>query len=327
MGCRKNHHGLFFWTGLILGALAIFLPPAYGQDYPNKPITIYAGFEAGGGTDITARGLAAGAEKLLGVPVVVENKPGGTGTVCATLLASKKPDGYTLGAISSATLATMPHLVSVSFDPLKDFTLLCYYSRNTGALTVLSESPFKTLDDFITHAKAHPGLTYTSAGLHSSQQLATEAFAKCKGLVFKHIPTKGGAEAYRQLLGKHCDFVSGSGSHLIYVKQGLFRQLLMYHLDKRDPDYPDVPFLKEIGCQDVPSARRAIVAPRGLPQPIIAKLIATFRKVAEGEEFQSLLKRVDIPYDYKEGIEFENDVKQEYYWYKDYFGKAGIKKK
>ncbi len=324
LGIGKSFTG--FWTVCVVLALIIFPQWAWGKDYPNKPISLYIGFDPGGGMDISARALAAEVEKILGVPVIAENKPGGGGTVCATLLASKKPDGYSLGVIATYAMAISPHLVKVTFDPLKDFTPLCYYSRYTGALVVLSESPFKTINDFITYAKAHPGLSYTSVGLYTSQQLATEIFAQCKGLTFKHIPTKGGMEAYRQLLGKHVDFTAGSGSHLMYVRQGLFRQLVMYHTDKRDPDYPDVPTLSELGCQDLPASKRGIFGPKGLPKDISEKLNAAFRKAAEKAEFQKSLKNVDIPYEYNDGKEFESQVQKEYYWYKDFFAKTGVKK-
>jgi len=93
-------------------------------EYPDRPITIYCGYGPGASTDVSARALATGLEKLWGVPVVVENKPGGGTTVCAGLVATKKPDGYSLGSVSEGALATNPLTQKVSYDPLKDFTFL-----------------------------------------------------------------------------------------------------------------------------------------------------------------------------------------------------------
>src|SRR5512135_1002148 len=239
---------------VLIVALAFSLPPlAMGQAYPDKPITIYCSYAAGATTDLSTRALAEQVEKMFGVPVVVENKPGGTSTVCAGLVASKKPDGYTLGVISTGALTLMPHMVKPSYNPLKDFTPIMQYSRLLRVLIVFNESPIKTVDDFIAYAKAHPGLSYGSPGMYSQQHLAVELFGQCKGLKLKHVPFKGGAEANTALLGKHLDFVAGAGQHIRYVKQGLFRMLAVYNTKKRNPNFPDIPTLEEIGCLDYPA--------------------------------------------------------------------------
>ncbi len=307
----------------------VILAPAgsWGQGYPNKPVTIYAGFEAGGGTDLTTRALASGAEKILGVPVVVENKPGGGGTVAAALVSKKPSDGYHLASFATSTLTVKTLLLKVAYDPLKDFTFLCHYSQHTGALCVLSESPLKTINDFIAYAKSKPGLSYAHSGLYSSQQIATELLARCKGLKFRNVPCKGGSEAYRELMGKHVDFVIGTGSHKIYVKQGTFRELVVYHTDKREPEHPDVPTLQELNCPDVPPSGRVIVGPKGIPPGVAEKLNATFRKVSEGADFQRVLMNIDIPYNYFDGKEFENAIRKEYSWYKENLAKFQEKKK
>jgi tripartite-type tricarboxylate transporter receptor subunit TctC len=313
-------------AGLVLVGLISFPLLASGEGYPDKPITIYCGYPPGATTDATARGLASAAEKLLGVPVVVENKGGGGTAVAAGLVASKKPDGYSLGVITSGALTLRPFLFSVAYDPLKDFTLLIQYSRYIGALCVLTESPITTIDEFIAYAKAHPGLSYGSPAVYSQQQIATEIFAQCKGLQFKHLPTKGGSESYTMLLGKHTDFIAGSGQHIMYVKQGLFRMLVLYNTDKRDPNSPSIPTLKEIGCPDNPAQGYCVVGPKGMPEAISRKLSETFKKATAGPEFQKLLASYDLPYEFKDGTQMEREFHAEYEWYKNYFKKIGVKK-
>jgi tripartite-type tricarboxylate transporter receptor subunit TctC len=180
----KMQHGSFsrfFLFAFLASFLALTLPcPASAQDYPSRAITVYCGYEAGATTDLTARGLAAGLEKLLGVAVVVENKAGGGATVAAGLVASKKPDGYTLGVVSTGVITVRPQIFKVSYDPFKDFTLIAQYSRYIGGLCVLSDSPLKTIDDFIAYAKAKPGLSYGSSGTYTQQHMAVELF-QCKG--------------------------------------------------------------------------------------------------------------------------------------------------
>lgn len=321
----KRSAKLFFTVGAIMAFLVLIPIVTFGQDYPNRPITLYVGYTAGATTDLTARGLAAGAEKMLGVPVVVENKVGGSGTVSATLIASKKPDGYTFAFIAGDVLTKLPHLMATSYNPLKDFTPILQYSRYPGGICVLSESPIKTIDQFIAYAKAHPGLTYGSSGMYSQMSLAAEFFAQCKGLQFKHIPYNGGADAITAMLGKQTDFIAGTGAHLRYVAQGTFRMLFVVNADKRDPSFPDIPVLKELGCEDCPANPVIVVGPKGVPDAIVKKVTDTFKEVAEGPEFQKLLSQIYLPYDFKDRAQLEKDIPAEYAWYKSFLQKVKVK--
>jgi len=321
MGTRKNYREISI---VVFGmAFLLFTSPAFA-DYPDKPITIYCGYGPGASTDVSSRALATGLEKMWGVPVVVENKPGGGTTVCAGLVASKKPDGYSLGVISEGALTASPHLQKLAFDPLKDFTFLAQYATYFGAFAVRSDSPWKTLDEFIAHAKANPGMSYTSTGMHTRQQISAELLAQCKGLTFRHVPTKGGTDASTMLMGGHADFSTGS-SQIVYVRQGVFRLLLRVNAEKRHPDFPGVPTLKEIGCPDVPSAGLDVIAPKGLPPAISKKLGEAIRKVSLEPAFQKVLTSFDIPYDYLDQEGLEKKIRKEYEWFKDYLQKSGIK--
>jgi tripartite-type tricarboxylate transporter receptor subunit TctC len=296
------------------------------QAFPTKPITLYCGFAAGATTDIVARSLAAGAEKLLGVPVVVETKTGGSSTVAAGLIASKKPDGYTLALVSSDAIMRLPDLIKVTYDPMKDFTFVGQYAVYTAGLVVHSDSPINTAEEFIAYAKAHPGLTYGSSGINSQQGISIQLLAQCKGLQLKEIPYKGGAEAVTQMLGKHTDFLCGSGSHYPYVQQGKFRLLVVNQSDKRDPDYPNVPTLKELGCPDAQPNTMLMIAPKGMTDAVYNKLADAFKKVAEGAEFQKVLKQIKCPYVFKTREQLEKDLATEYEWYKEYHKKTGTKR-
>ena len=323
MASIAKRFGIFFVAGLGCTLLNSFSATAIGQVYPDKPITMYVGFAPGATTDLTTRALASGAEKLLGVPLVVENKPGAGATVAPALLASKKPDGYTIQLGTSGALVNRPHLLTLGYNPLKDFTYLVQYSRYIGGLCVNGDSPLKTIDEFIAYAKKNPGLSYGSPGPHSQSSMGVELLAKCKGLTFKHVPTKGGAEFNTLLLGRHTDFVAGSGSHIPYVKQGLFRMLLVYNQDKRDPTYPDIPTLKELGCRDVPPHSYIVLGPKGMPAAISKKLVETFKKVTEGPDFQKLLANNNLPHDFKDQAQLEKDIPAQYEWYKNYFKETG----
>lgn len=310
--------------GLQLAVLSA--APALAQTYPDKPITLYIGYAAGATTDLTARALAQGAEKLLGVAVVPENKAGGGATVAAGLLASKKPDGYTLAVVSTGVLSVRPQLLNVAYNPLRDFTVLMQYSHYVGSLVVRNDAPWKNIDEFVAHAKKNPGMAYASTGTHTQQQIAIEVLRQCKGLDFKHVPTKGGTESNTALLGGHVQFATGAGAHLPLVQQGAFRQLAIFHLAKRDPLFPDVPTLTELGCPDNPALGYVVLGPAGMPDAVTRKLQDVFKQVSLSPEFQQLLTKFNLPYDYKDQQQLAKDVPAEAEWYKNFFQKIGAKK-
>lgn len=149
----------------------------------------------------------------------------------------------------------------------------------------------------------------------------------CKGLTFKHVPVKGGAEANTQLMGKHLDFVGGSGQHVQYVKQGTFRMLMLFSMEKRDPHFPHIPMQKEVGCEDVPPNTYILVASKGLPEPIFRKVHDAFKKASEEAEFQKLMENLYLPYDYKGRYKLEKEIPAQFAWYKTVLQKWGVGKK
>jgi len=323
----KNYSQLKRMRGFARLLVFFFLLPSFarGQDFPRKHITIFVGYAAGATTDLSARALADGLNKVFGVPVVAENKPGSAAGVAAGMVARAAPDGYTLGVVSTGVMAVRPHINKPPYDPLKDFTLIAQYARYVGALTVRNDAPFNTIAEFIAYAKANPGLSYSSPGQHTQQQLAAEVFRQCKGLEFRHVPTKGGAEANSLLLGKHVDFTAGAGQHIQYVRQGRMKMLVLFNTDQRDPAFPDVPTMKEIGCEDAPALGYLVVGPRGLPEPVFNKLSEAIRQVVEGPEFQKTLANLEIPYDYKNRQRLEKEMPEHYQFYKAFLEKLGVK--
>ena len=286
--------------------------------YPDKTITMYVAYSAGGTTDLTARALAQGMEKILGVPVAVENKGGGGGTVSAALLAAQKPDGYKLLVTSTGVLSMRPMMMKVAFTPAS-FTPLVQYSEYVGSLTVRKDAPYDTIEKFIDHAKKNPGMTYASSGVNTQQQIGVETVAKCKGLTFKHVPQKGGSNSNTQLMGGHIDFIAGSGSHLPFVQQGEFRELIILHRETRDPTKPNIPIMKDIGCPPSnPALGMIVVAPAGLPADVAKTLEQAMKKVTEDPSFQDLLKRFNLPYDFKDSAQLQASIVKETAWYKQY---------
>jgi len=319
------------FLSLMLAMATTLGPTAAQAAWPDKPITMYVAYAAGATTDITARALASGAEKILGVPIAVENKAGGVGTVAAGLTASRKPDGYTVLVGSSAALSVRPFILKVSYDLTSLEGIVQYSYFHNGSVVVRADSPFKTIEDFIAHAKANPGMSFATAGAGGiptgSQQMGVEALKKCRGLDFKHVPTKGGSEANTMLMGKHIDFTSGSGSHLQLVADGVLRELVIFQKN-RDENFPNVPTLKDIGCDWAypPNATMMVAVPKGVPPAIAKRLEDAFTQVIQSAEFKAMLKKNYLPYDYRDSKTLSRDLKAETEWYRDYFQKAGVLK-
>ena len=322
---RRDAFLMIFLAGGI--TLSLLLPvPGFSQGFPNKPITVYCGFEAGATTDLTARALAEEGQKVLGVPVVVENKPGGGSTVAASLLATKKPDGYTLAVVASSAMDIRHIMLAPPYDPFKAFTYILAYGNYVGGICVLKDSPFKTLNDLLEYARKNPGvLSYSSSGIGANQQLAVEYLAKQAQVNIKHVPFKGGAPACTALIGKHVDFTAGAGIHLNYVTQGIFRMLAVTSTDRRDPDFPDVPSLKDLGYRDLPPQEYLLLAPKGLPDPVSNKLEDSFRQTVYSAEFKNSLKNLSVPFSFKDRRQLETELPKLYEFYGQVLKDIGIK--
>ena len=168
---------------LLLAAVACFATqPAFAQDFPSKPITLIVPWPAGGSTDVSMRAMAESASKVLGQPVVIDNKAGGSGTVGpATMAASAKPDGYTIAQIP-ITVFRLPLMQATPWDALKDFTYIVHLTGYTFGITTKADSPFKSLQDVIEFAKKNPGkVTYATPGAGTSLHIGMEQIAAKAG--------------------------------------------------------------------------------------------------------------------------------------------------
>ena len=190
---------------------------AQAQKFPDKPITLIVPWAAGGSTDQTGRALSKAAEAFLGQPVVVVNKPGGSTTIGMAELARAKPDGYTIGTLSSSSYLLALQGRELSYHPIDAFTYVSYYGDNLIGIAVPADSRWKTLADLIAEAKANPGkLNYGTLGIGSTQHLAMERIGIAKGLTWTHAPYRGTADTLRALIGGEIDQRSkGENAHRI----------------------------------------------------------------------------------------------------------------
>ena len=297
---------------LVLGALSATALTATSsrisaQTWPERSITFICPWPAGGTADQSMRALCSVAARVLGQSIAVENKVGASGMIGAKALASAKPDGYTIGQIP-ISVTRFSQLGTLAADPRKDFTYIARTSGQTFGIAVPANSPFKTLKDFVAHAKANPGkVTYAHAGVGGATHVGMEEFASVAGIQFNHVPYKGGSEALQGVLGGHVDALADSSSWAPHVEAGKLRLLATWG-ELRTARFKDVPTLRELGYDVVVDAPNGIGAPKGLDPAVAAKLRDAFRQAANSPEFKAVIDKLDAPLLYLDGPDYEKYV-------------------
>ncbi|MDN3988285.1 Bug family tripartite tricarboxylate transporter substrate binding protein [Zwartia vadi] len=259
----------------LLGALVLTtgfgLSATAQAKYPDKPIKIIVGFAAGGPTDIVARLVANRLDKILGQPVIVENKPGGGSNIASAEAARAKPDGYTLflGTIANAT--NMSVYKNLSYDTERDFVPITQLVSSPSVLVVNNDLPVKTLAELIAYAKANPGkLSYASSGAGGSPHLAGEMLKQRAGIDALHVPYKGAAPAMNDVMGGTVSMGFKTASGVTSTIQAGRLRAIAIASGTRLPQLPDVPTLAELGFKDFEvSSWSGLFAPKGTPPEII----------------------------------------------------------
>lgn len=266
---------------------------AQAQAFPSKPIRLLISFPAGGPTDITMRQLADNAGKILGQPVIVENKPGAGGSLPAQQLQTSAADGYTLAQIPLGVFR-LPYTTKINWDPVKDISYVINVTGYAFGIIVPTDSPIKNWNDFVAYAKANPGkLSYGSTGTLTSPHLTTELVAQQLGIQLNHIPFKGSADLSQAILGGHIMAAADSTGFAPMVQAGKVRVLNTWG-EKRLEKFPDAPTLKELGLNVVQNSPFGIGAPRGTPPEVVKKLHDAFKKAMEDPSYVEALHKYDM---------------------------------
>jgi tripartite-type tricarboxylate transporter receptor subunit TctC len=283
-------------SGIVFGmalASAGFATQAPAQSYPDKPIKMIVPFPPGGPIDTMARLTGQDLSTRLGQQVIVENRPGAGSTIGYKAAASADPDGYTLLFGSSGSLGVAPALYpSLDIDPLKHFTPVATTSLLPHVMVVGPGVPANTVGEFIAYAKANAGKLNYGAGLGTPPHLLSTLFKTQAGLDITYVPYKGSAPSVTDLLGGQTHFtIDGMLILIPQVKQGKLRALAVAR-PERWPDLPNVPTFVESGFPDlVIDAWTGVVAPKGTPAPIVAKLNAAINDGLKTEEIKAALTK------------------------------------
>lgn len=264
--------------------------------FPQRPIRLVIGYTAGGSTDIPFRVLAENASKILGQPVIVENKPGAGGVLPAQMMQATAPDGYTLAQVAMPVYR-LPYTTKINWDPVKDLTYVINLAGYSFGVVVPADSPIKSMQEYIAYARANPGkLTYGSPGSMTTLHLTMEELALKQNVQFSHVPFKGNSESLQALLGGHVMSVADTPGWAQYVESGKLRLLSTWG-DKRSARFPNAPTLKELGYGIVQTSPFGLVAPKGTDPKIVKKLHDAFKKAMEMPNYRQELAKFDMePY-------------------------------
>jgi len=273
----------------LLGTLLLCSLNLAQAAYPDKPIKIIIGFPAGGPLDAHMRLLIEKLQSSLGQTVIVDYKSGAGGTVGAQFVAQAPADGYTLLLANTGTMVINPAIYTKSqYDTLKEFQPVARTAQQPLALIVNKDVAANSLKELITYAKANPGkLNYGSAGNGGISHLVPEMFKSETGIFMVHIPFKGSAPAFTDLIAGHVQFMAESVPQAaIYAKQGKVKALAVTSA-KRNPALPNTPTVIETGIANLEVVGfYGILAPKGTPPEVVNKLSQAFKETLENPEIQ-----------------------------------------
>lgn len=299
-----------------VAGLTMHAAPAFAQaeNYPNRPIKLIVSAAPGGTTDITARMIADPLGRALGQSIVVDNKPGGAGTIAAQMVKRSAADGYTLLLQYSGYQVITPLITpNLNWDPIKDFAPVANVLSAPQVLVVRSDLPFKTLKQLVEADKKEPGkLNYASSGVGSLQQVSTELLNQMAGTKLTHIPYNGTGPAMNDLLGGSVDLTMTTPPPLLpHIAAGKLTPLVVTG-KKRLSNLPDVPTAAEAGYPELlVSSWFAIYAPAGTPSDIVNKLAAEVETIMKTPEFRKKAESLGAEALYMGPAELGDFTKQE----------------
>lgn len=276
--------------GLAAGAALLARPALVrAQDrYPSRPVELVVGFAAGGGTDTTARTVAAALERELGGSVIVANRPGASGELALAAVARATPDGHTLAMTNYPGFLSIPIERKASFK-LEDFTLLANVVSDPSAFSVASEGPIKDAAALIARAKAQPGVvTFGSTGIGTDEHLALSLFEQLAGVKLSHVPYRGAGPLGTDLVGRHVEVAGLNVGEAVPLGDKI--KVVLQGGAKRSRFAPDAPTFREAGLAFEMRSERGIVAPKGLPDAVEKRLTEALAAVVAKADFVSRIE-------------------------------------
>ena len=308
---------------------ALLATPLLGlaQSYPNKPVRIMVGANAGGGTDIIARMLAEKMGEAFKGSFVVENKPGASNTIAADLTAKAPADGHTLLVATNTGQAIAPHLIKLSFDPIKDLTPVGLIVTVPNVLVVGANVPANNVAELVSLMKAKPNeFKYASSGVGSTQHIAGEGFNLAAGVKSIHVPYRGSSQAHLDIIGGNVQIMFDTTSSAMgQIKAGKFKPLALTTAT-RSTELPQVPTLAEAGVSGFEmSTWYGMFVTSGTPPEVTQRLQTELAKILKMPDIQTKLKGLGGEPGNISPEQFAQLNRQEFTRFGDLIKKANIK--
>jgi tripartite-type tricarboxylate transporter receptor subunit TctC len=312
---------------LLVAASLLGAAPVLAQDYPAHPITLVVPYAAGGGNDVIARIVADKMAAALGQPIVVENRGGAGGTIATRQVAKAAPDGYTL-LIATSSLAINPSLYpNAGYDPRKDFAPIGLIASSANVVLVNPSVPAHSIAELIALAKKDNTLTFASTGTGSSVHLAAELFAGMAGIKITHVPYKGSGPALNDLLGGHVTMMFATMASAAGIVRSADKvRALAVTGATRSALFPDLPTVAEAGLPGYEAVLHyGIVAPAGMPRPVVDRLNAALNTALGNDEVKKKLAVEGAETLRATPEEYAADIAEEEVKWSDIIRKAGVK--
>jgi len=291
--------------------------------WPNRPITMVAPYPPGGTTDLSIRPIAEPLGRILGQPIVIENRAGAGGTIGAHYVAQAR-DGHTFLAFPCAVMVIAQHVMNLPFDPATAFVPVAMTSFAYGVIAANPAVPFRDIAGLIAHAKANPGaLRFGSAGNGTITQLSGELFAEQTGIRLEHVPYRGSAPSLTDLLAGRVQLLFDAVA-LPAIRDG--RAIALATLaERRNPDLPDVPTLAEAGHPRALAVPwYGVMAPAGTPTEVVDRLASAIGESLERPEAATGMRLMSMAPSFERGEVFANRLAREREMYGGLVRRIGI---
>lgn len=314
------------WTLLAASAICMTIGAAQAATWPSRPIKVVVPFPPGATPDIMARLVGDRLSVNLGQPVIIENKPGGSGLIAIGAVQNAVPDGYTLLLADTGHLAINPALMKdLPYDPMMDFLPVSRFTEQDFSVIVRADSPDKTIGDLLERSKKKEGgLTYGTSGVGSVHHIGSERLKILTGAHFMHVPYKGTIQSVPALLSGEIDFMISSATPVMgQWKSGKIR-ILARGSDKRSPLMPDVPTLRESGIPLTISITLGMLAPKGTPSEVVQRLSTEVNKVLESPEVKQKVATQDFTVRGSTPQAFTASIREQLQEYKNVIQETGI---
>ncbi len=284
---------------ILVAAGAALSRPAFAQGrYPDRPIRMIVPWTPGGATDIQMRSICDQAARRLGQPVIVENKPGASGTLGALFMAREgRPDGYTLGQMPNGTFRMPAMTDRPQWDPMRDFSWIIRLVGYMGGVVVRPDSPWRDMRDVVAFARANPGrISYGTPGANTTDVQMTR-FARLAGIDWVPVPFRGAAPNLQALLAGDIHFSAETSAWADMALEGRVRVLGVW-MSERAARFPDVPTFREQGFDVLGESTYGIAGPRGMDPGIVRILHDAFKEALYDPAHLATIARFDMPVRY-----------------------------